>query len=372
LLVAILLAGCGGGEDDRAESETSASTSAEATDGTNGVTTTVPAGPAYDAGPVRFDAGVIDGSHDCVPPDGVGAEIAWDELRNPIYEEAGATKDQTVRHVDGAWHMYFSSHEPGGVGYATSSDWTDWERAEPRPNEGGASDLTRAADGRFVLAYQVHDDRPVPDSRKVVTRAADDLAGLADVEAVRIAPGIYDDERLIDAALAHTEWGVFAFFKRGLREQVPQITTLVHSQSGSLDGPWELVGDVESVGWFENYQLLTIDGKWHMLGTSIPFHDPTLYRLEGDPADPRSWLDWTLVGVLEVPREEWNRGPEDTRGFSHDVANSAFLCDARPLDGYFYLFYAGALELESNDGRGHQKIGVARSTDLRTWSVPPG
>jgi hypothetical protein len=332
--------------------------------------TTAP-GPRYDAGDVRFDSGVVASSHDCVPTDG-RASIAWSALRNPIYEEAGMTANQTVRHVDGRWHMYFSSVEPGGMGYATSTDWSDWQRTEPRPDEGGAADLTRGADGSYVLAHQVHDDRPVPDSRKVVTRAAADLSGLATAEPVRIAPGIYDDERSIDGALAHTTAGVFAIFKRGLRDAVPQVTTLVHSPTGSLDGPWVLVGDVESVGWFENDQFLTIDGKWHLLGTSIPFHDPMLYRMEGDPARPHSWLDWKKVRVLDIPQEAWNAGPRDSRGFSHDVANTAFLCDARTVDGYFYVFYSGATELESNDGRGHQKIGVARSTDLESWQVPRG
>lgn len=333
-------------------------------------TTTVP-GPPYDAGPVRFDAGVIPGSHDCVPPDADDVEIAWEELRNPIYEEPAMTKDQTVRFVDGRWHMWFSTRSRDEQGYATSTDWTDWEIDEDHaPPVGGSSDITRAANGEYVLTLQVEDDRPRADSRKVAYRTRDDPAGFADAEVRRIAPGIYDDERLIDAALAHTEHGVFAIFKRGLRETLDQTPTLVYSPSGDLEGPWELVGDVESIGLAENFQLLTIDGKWHLLVTAIPFHDPTLFRLEGDPLDPASWLDWDLVGAFAIPEEDWNTGDHDTRGITYDVANSAYLCDARVVDGHFYLFYAGATELESNDGRGHQRIGVARSTDLVTWELP--
>ncbi len=165
---------------------------------------------------------------------------------------------------------------------------------------------------------------------------------------------------------------MFAIFKRGLRETLDQTPTLVYSPTGHLDGPWELAGDVESIGLAENFQFLTIDGKWHLLVTSIPFHDPTLFRLEGDPVDPRSWLDWALVGAFEIPEEDWNTGDHETRGITYDIANSAYLCDARAVDGHFYLFYAGATDLESNEGRGHQKIGVARSTDLVTFEVPGG
>ena len=48
-----------------------------------------------------------------------------------------------------------------------------------------------------------------------------------------------------------------------------------------------------------------------------------------------------------------------------------YLCDARRADGWFYLLYSGSNEQTSFGGLGHQKIGVARSTDLETWHVPP-
>jgi hypothetical protein len=312
---------------------------------------------------------VVPGSHDCVPPDG-NAEIAWSELRNPMYAESAMTKNMTVRFVDGRWHMWFGTRTRDVMGYATSSDWTDWEVAVSAPDSGGSSDITRAADGRYVLGHQVDDAVDPQNSRKVVYRVSADPTQFHLSAPRRIAPGIHDDERQIDVGLAHTEHGVFAMFKRGAREQLVQTPTLVVSPNGSLDGPWSLVGDVDSIGLAEDFQLLTIDDKWHLLATSIPFHDPTLFRMEGDPSQQESWLEWTKVGVLEVPAETWNDGPYGSRGFTHDIANSAYLCDARAVDGHFYLFYAGATELESNDGRGHQKIGVARSRDLVEFEVP--
>ena len=55
-------------------------------------------------------------------------------------------------------------------------------------------------------------------------------------------------------------------------------------------------------------------------------------------------------------------------GFEH--ANSAYLCDARATDGYYYLVYAGSSELTQFGGWGHAMIGIARSTDLLHWQVP--
>jgi hypothetical protein len=89
-----------------------------------------------------------------------------------------------------------------------------------------------------------------------------------------------------------------------------------------------------------------------------------------DSSDAQSWLHWKKVRAFKIPEEAWNEGR--TPGFTHETANSAYLCDARKLDGYWYLVYAGSTELESFDGRGHAKIGIARSKDLKEWEVPPG
>lgn len=115
--------------------------------------------------------------------------------------------------------------------------------------------------------------------------------------------------------------------------------------------------------------MLPIDGTWHVLVTRIPLHQPVLYRLAGPPGEAESWLAWEEVGVFTVPEEDWNSG--ETDGIDHETANSAHLCDARALDGYWYLTYAGSTEVESFEGRGHAMIGIARSPDLRTWEVPP-
>lgn len=326
----------------------------------------------YDVGDVRFPSGVVPGSHDCVPPGGGGASIAWDELQNPIFTTEAMAKDQAIRFAGGRWHLLFSnriaSGPHAGFGHVASEDWTAWDWVLPLAHEGGSNDITSLADGTFVIAHQ--QERPDdPDSRMLVYRTTADLDDIGSTTFTQLFPEIHPQERLIDVALAHTEFGVFAIFKRGARESVVQVTTLAHSPSGSLDGPWHLVGDPD-VGWFENYQFLVIDGKWHLLGTRIPVHQPELYRLDGDPRVPTAWLRWTPVGTLAVPGERWNSGEGDP-GFIYERANSAFLCDARTLDGWFYLLYAGSTELTTNDGRGHAKIGVARSHDLVRWTVPP-
>lgn len=310
--------------------------------------------------------GALVGAHDCVEGPG---RIAWDELRNPVFGQPHMVKDQAIRLVDGRWHLYFSERpvdEADRTGHWTSADLTGWEPSalvEPW----SSPDVTRGTDGRLVITHQLVDPDNA-DLAKIFWRTSERPEGPWSPPE-RLVPGLFDAQRLIDAALAHTEHGLFLVFKRGLRASIEQFTEVAWSASGSLDGPWGHLGQAD-VPWSESYQLLPIDGVWHMLVTLIPFHEPTLFRLVGDPADPQSWLHWQHAVTLEVPAEAWNDGEQT--GITHERSNSAYLCDARTLDGYWYLFFAGSTELTTFDGRGHAKIGLARSTDLVSWEVPPG
>jgi len=90
----------------------------------------------------------------------------------------------------------------------------------------------------------------------------------------------------------------------------------------------------------------------------------------GDPRDPRGWLRWSPGQLLQIPKEGWNPG-RGTTGISYEHANGAFVVDRGPIGGSFYLVYADAPELSTFAGSGHDQLAIARSTDLRHWSVPP-
>jgi hypothetical protein len=304
-------------------------------------------------------------SQACVEPGSRGVSVPWERLRNPIYVlPDAAAKDVAVRVVDGRWRLLFSHvrEDPFRfrIGITSSTDLRGWSPVSlwDQPEVGGVAspDVTRHPDGRFVVTYNSH-TRDVSGQTKLYRRTADEFGSWSAPERlaadVRPEPG----DRLIDAALAHTRWGLFL----GYNYQDDRFE-VAWSASGSLDGPWRRLG-VADTGPFENYQFLVIDGVWHVLGTTIPVHRELLYRLTGPPDRPDSWLHWELVREFVVPKEEWN---------TVEVANAAYLCDARMLDGHWYLFYAGSTELDRFGRRGHAKVGVARSTDLAQWEVPPG
>ncbi len=296
-------------------------------------------------------------------------ETGWAALRNPILEnEDRAIKDAfVVRHAH-RWFLGYSeiSDDPFRfrLGFASTPDLKTFERGETidQPETGGLASPTvvRAPDGRFVMTYNSH-TRDVGDAlNKLYYRTSSDLVSWSPPTRIHVEGADADADRLIDAALAFTGAGAMLFFK------LDQTAHVAHSASGSLDGPWRLLGDV-TPGALENYQPIRIDGRWHLLATTIPLlHRPNLYRLDGDENDPASFRRWTLVRELAIEEQRWNTG----RPLLYERANAAFLTDAREEDGFFYLLYAGSTETRSFSGRGHAGLGLARSRDLVTWEVP--
>ena len=302
----------------------------------------------------------------CVEPGAPPAAApTWERLKNPIYVlPDAAVKDVAVRLVNGRWQLLFSHVRENPfrfrIGLTSSEDLLSWApvRLWDQSEVGGVAspDVTRDRNGEYVVTYNSH-TRDTDGLNKLYVRTSLDFRNWSPPRRLAFDVRPQATDRLIDAAVAHTDHGTFLAYNH-----LEDFFEVAWSPSGSLDGPWRRLG-VADTGPFENYQFLEIDGVWHVLGTTVPVHRELLYRLSGPPGDPQSWLHWDLVGELRVPQEAWNRPPGE-------VANAAFLCDARPLDGHWYLFYAGSTELDRFGGRGYAKVGIARSTDLVRWEVP--
>jgi len=310
------------------------------------------------------------------------AAIPWAQLRNPIlsYRDSAA-KDVAVRLVDGAWHLFFSSLSAHPVhwriGSTTSADLRTWSKLAVWPDQpatdGLASpDITQAPDGTFVITYQ-SDPGDVGGSAKLYYRTSHDLVTWSRAKPLARTLHPRTADRMIDSALAFVGHGVFLGYKYGQATgNEKQAFEIAYSASGSLDGPWRLIGR-PAISQFgdtvENYEFLEIDGRWRLIATTNTFDRPYVATLGGAPDNPRSWLDWIDGRVLNIPAEAWNSAPGPT-SVTHEVANAVYLCDARVLDGHYYAFYAGSDELTEFGGWGHAKIGIARSTDLVHWEVP--
>jgi hypothetical protein len=323
--------------------------------------------------------------HTCIVAGGPAPTVDWAALRNPIlsYPDA-AVKDQALVWDAGSWHMLFSyvtgdSPVPGqqqwDIASAESPDLVHWSAPAPwseQPGGMASPDLVRAPDGSFVATYDSPPGESGTSQAKLYYRTSVDLVHWSGP--VPLAPTLHGapGERLIDPALAWTPGGLALAYKLGTTAQA-QAFEIAWSRSGSLSGPWSVVGRpaIRAYGdTFENYELVTVHGRWRLVATSNMFDQPWLFTLAGDPSVPTSWLHWVDGAELRVPAEAWNSAAGVT-GADYEHANSAYLCEDT-ADGYAYLTYAGSTELTRFGGWGHAEIGVARSRDLVHWTVPPG
>ncbi len=309
-------------------------------------------------------------------------DIHWPRLHNPILGYADrATKDPAVIRAGDRFVALFSSVDTSGrwrIGIATSRDLTQWSGRrffphDPRVEGEASPDVVRAPNGRFVVTFQsfVHDAGGA--QAKLWYRTTRDFRSFSGPHRLGLELHPAAADRVIDPALVWSPAGLLLGYKVGLPDG-QQAFELARSRSGSLDGPWTVVGrpDIRVLGdTIENYQFLHLDGRFELLATSNTLDRPYLFDLAGDVHDPRGWLHWSPGRQLVVPQEAWNPGRGLT-GATYEHANCAFVVDRRRIDGWVYLVYADAPELTSFGGAGHDSLGIARSRDLVQWSVPPG
>jgi hypothetical protein len=260
------------------------------------------------------------------------------------------------------------------IATSESTDLLRWSSPVPWSEQPGgvvSPDVVRSPKGLFVATYDSPPGESGTTQAKLFYRTSSDLVHWSSPR--HLAPGLHASKsyRLIDPALAWTGNGLILAYKVGVTS-APQAFEVAWSKSGSLSGPWVVVGrpSIRQYGdTFENFELLTVGGRWHLVATSNTLDQPWIYTLVGNPKMPSSWLHWTTGRQLQIPAEAWNTGT-GISSVNYEHANSAFLC-MDPADGYAYLTYAGSRELSQFGGWGHAEIGVARSKDLVHWSVPP-
>jgi len=282
-------------------------------------------------------------------------------------------------YAGGAWHALFSAVDRDGVwriGLASSPDLSHWSPITLMPHdpavEGEASpDVVPTPDGRYVVTYQsfVH-DRP-GQFPKLYYRTTGDFVRYSAPRPLAHDLHPNADDRMIDAAVAWTPAGLLLAYKYGSDVQHFEIA---RSVSGSLDGPWELLGrpDITVYGdTIENYQLLRLDGRWQLLATSNTLNRPFLFTLRGDPRVAGSWLHWSAGRELHVPQETWNSGTGVT-GTTYEHANCAFIVNRGPVGGFTYLLYSDSPNQTAFTGEGPAVLALARSANLVDWSVPRG
>lgn len=290
-------------------------------------------------------------------------KIDWENLQNPILaSKHGAIKNQAVLYHDG-WFWIFPRLElEQGAAFVRTRDFKTYEYLMSAPVFGMAPRFYRD-----VETWHVFFQLSAPDADRRIYHASS--ATLTDWTTPKEAwAQMQPGKRHIDPAIAREGGRYYAGFKSG------QQFYVMRSVGDALDFRWETPVKAHTDGWCEAYQFVKIDGQWHMMATGrapqgfetggngyTGSHEPYLYTMQGDGTELAHWAQWTNKRHIPLPFSDWNR-------VMH--ANSAYLCDWRDHDGWFYLFFAGANDDTLCRGRGHCKIGVARSRDLVRWYLP--
>ncbi|HXQ89966.1 MAG TPA: hypothetical protein VN768_00335 [Acidimicrobiales bacterium] len=326
--------------------------------------------------------------HDCITPGSGSPDVAWSQLRNPILSDPVAgEKDQALVWAGGRWHMLFSYvtnsvPTPGAqywnIATADSPDLDQWTAPSPWPPQPGvigvaSPDIVRSPSGLFVATYDSGPGEVGGGQAKLYYRTSVDLETWSAARPLALGLHPSPGARMIDPSLAWTGNGLILGYKYGLATSATsQHFEVAWSPSGSIDGPWHLVGRPDVVVYgdtVENLEFVAVAGRWRLVATSNTGDQPWMFELAGDPRTPSSWLHWVHGSELRVPGQAWDTGP-GISSVNYEHANSVFLCDAHGPDGYYYVTYAGSSELTQFGGWGHAEIGIARSTDLVHWSVP--
>ncbi len=287
----------------------------------------------------------------------------WAKLQNPIYSHPGWSVKDACWGWHGDWlYLFFSAffvsrgQERSHVVSVKTQDLLTF--SDPLFIwDGAAEGWSGLCSPNLSLVEKTHvltfnswgEEHPNGQTNQLFYATSTDLESWTSPQP--LAKNLTQGQRAIDAALTKTDDKLYLVWKE---QQTPQLAV-----AHQLDGPWNRLG-TPSGGWFENAQLLQINGHWHLLMTG-PDHAPYLMQMTGNGEQDQDWLTWAPPRRLEIPEESFN---------TDEPANAAFLADWRLLDGYFYLLYAGRTEGKTHAGRGNNKLGVARSKNLQSWHVP--
>lgn len=305
---------------------------------------------------------------------GAPGEIPFESLSNPVLSYPDwSVKDYACAYRDGVYHLFFSAfHEDRGtvrsqVVHVTTPDFAAFSEPLLRfdgTEEGWAGMCSPdiAFDGKqYILTFNSWGDLPGRPNQLFYKTSTDLIAWS---EGYRpLAERLTAGNRAIDASVACADGTCYLFWK----ERTDRDRTRL-AAAPAIDGVFEFVGegypalrmeDGRDNGLIhENFCFLYADGAWRLVSTDYRPHAIYLYTMRGDGGAPSDWLEWERGVRLEMEPQRWNT--------SH-VANAAALYDWRERTGYYYMLYAGNTENETFAKRGHNRLGLARSEDLRHW-----
>jgi hypothetical protein len=304
------------------------------------------------------------------------AFIPWKGLHNPVLSYPHwSIKDAAMAYRDGVFYLFFSAfYRDHGrvrshVAEVSTRDFKTYSRpildfdGERAGWIGMCSPDVQKLGNIWELSFNSWGDDPKrPD--QLFYRTSSDLVHWSPRHP--LAANLTAGQGVIDLSVTQSGSVYYAIWKAGRHpdEMHPRLAA-----SKSLAGPWHFVGsgypslrmaDGKENGLIhENFEFVWISGVLHLLSSDYPHgHHEYLYTL----LNPRRPLEWGKGFKLKIPGQSFNRKVH---------CDAAAVYDWRRYDGFFYLIYAGRNEQSTYLHRGWNRLGLARSKDLRHW-LPAG
>ena len=316
--------------------------------------------------------------------------LPFHPLYNPVFSLPGlSVKDPAIVTSGAETHLLFSGFDRDGchVYHTATTDWLHWLPARQLFSTkalgavGTCSPDVTFHDGTWYCVFHTWGSFPDHPNKLYVTTSRDGTSW-TQPELLNV-PGT-GTFQLNDGALMYWDSRWYLCSKNGPRTDGPYVYV-----SDDLDrwtptapieeGPAKLSRRDGKQFQHENYQWVPIGGRPHLLSTDFPGHHACLYRPAGDvPSCSRTLRKWEDGYALAVPSQSFN---------DWDGVNAAVLVPSGDLGRgdrrTWMMVFAGTsaqrspedVVFEGRKGyrpwdRGWNRLGVAVSPDLETWTTP--
>ena len=230
----------------------------------------------------------------------------WVDLANPLFSDPHwSVKDAALAHDGQAWILAasFFNEERSTVAVLRNEHGLHW--GDPIAHWHGPEDGWRGYcspniiknDDAWFIVFNSWGDTSTDQYNRLFYVRTTDWSTFTDP--LPLAHELLAGTPVIDGALAYSNGRWFL----GCNKTNVHPRSMHFASAAGLAGPWEWVVDsrpelfahgmnIESGFLHENGQLICADDTWYLVSTDYRPHQPWLYRLTGDPAEPRNWSRW--------------------------------------------------------------------------------
>ena len=309
--------------------------------------------------------------------------VPWNQIKNPIYAHEGwSIKDVCMTYRDGTFYIFFSAFffdrgmERSHVVEIATQDWKNF--SDPLLLVDGQEDGWTGMcspditynDSLYYLCFNSWGKKhPNGGTNDLFYMTSRDLKNWSSY--YPLARSLTNNKTCIDASIIENNDKWYLFWKDDyLDGDKVKFKKMRVAYAAHPDSAFQYIGD-GFPGLFqngieneptteipENFQIMEIDNRFYLY-IDFEGNDQVLFKMAVDSG--LNWLQWIDGIPIKIEKESFN---------TYKTNYAGAISDWRSFDSCFYYIFAGSTTKKGHAGRGDNKIGIARSRDLKTWETP--